>query len=177
MDLLSFLFDAIFYASITSILSIGIREFGLYNLASGAWLILGGWVGAFFFGLITGVNVPCNSSILIFAIVFLFLQVFLVYLLGNRFRSNKLTYLFISLGISLIIINVVPEFSLDSNYAVIPIEASSSNKIAFCVFALLTIICPYYIFKTSNWSKSVLNFRANKISKKAKSKNSNNSTS
>lgn len=150
--------DGALYFGTAVVLSLTSREFGLYNLAGGAWLVLGGWLAALM--LAGGHPLPLNSSLLP---VFLFLLLFQAaspVLLGNRLRKNPLSYLFVSLGVALVVIHVGGTYLLSSSGSSVPVDQSTWSVVAFLTFGGLSICAVFFLFQSPWWSRLVIRFRS-----------------
>lgn len=158
--------DSCLYALTTIVISITSRELRLYNLAAGAWLVLGGWMGAITMGTLKGTSVPVLNSIVLCCFFLIILQAGIPYLLGQKIRINPLTYLFVSLGMALIITNVVPAFFLKSSSVTIPFERSTFGIFLFAILSFVISCLVFWLFRSPFWAYLVLKFRINLFSPK-----------
>lgn len=159
--MISLFFDALLYAAITIVLSLSGREFKLYNLAGGAWLLTGGWLGAYLLGAQFNAPAPINPLWLILFAFLAGLQICSPLILKNTriLRDNSLNYLFISLGTALIILSLGPMLLLENYGVTIPIPQKLAGWMFFLIAFILIVISSLLIFRSRFWAKTVLDFR------------------
>ena len=80
--------DSLLYATTAIVLSLASREFRLYNLACGAWIVTGGWLGAMVIGSITGVATAANWWLVPFAVFALLTQIGITFLTIERILNT-----------------------------------------------------------------------------------------
>lgn len=157
--LLSILGDGTLYAAIAAVLALTSREFGLYNLASGAWLVLGGWMVYACARSQPSHSLIMNPWVLLLFLPLVALQVVSPVILKDRLRGNALSYLFVTLGAALVITNVAPTWLLSSAGATIPLQRTFNAVAMFffccCVSASLVLL----VFQSQSWAKLVIGFR------------------
>jgi hypothetical protein len=151
--------DGALYAAVAATLALTSREFGLYNLASGAWLVLGGWIVQSWVGLQPGHGAILNPWVLLFFLPLAALQIMSPLILRARLRGNVLSYLFVTLGGALVVTNVAPTWLLSSSGMTIPLQRSMHAVLVFficcCASALLVLV----VFRSQLWARLVISFR------------------
>jgi hypothetical protein len=155
-------FDALLYAATVKVLSLSTREFGLYNLAGGAWVILGGWAAAAVLGPFVGAPAPLHPWVFVLFLILACLQVSVPFILGSRIgvlRDNPLMYLFISLGVALVILSLGPGALLENYGDTIPIQQGWWGWVALVAFSAFVIVLVYWIFRGGRWARLVIDFR------------------
>ena len=155
-------FDALLYAATVKVLSLGSREFGLYNLAGGAWLVLGGWMAATAAGPLVGAPAPVRPWVFALFLLPALLQVAAPLVLGNKIailRDSPLVYLFITLGIALVILSVGPGLLLENFGDTIPIQQGWWGWLFLALCSALVAGVVYRVFNGRRWARLVIDFR------------------
>lgn len=151
--------DCTLYAIITIIISISSKEFGFYNLAAGIWLITGGWFGTYLYGSLNNIPIPLNFWIIPVTVVFAIIQIASPFLFEAKLRENKLAYMFISLGISLVISNLMTSFILNNHSAIIPLDQSNFALSFFLAVSALIAFGVWILLHSKFWAETVIKFR------------------
>jgi hypothetical protein len=152
--------DGVLYFGSTAALSLSSREFGLYNLSAGLWLVLGGW-------LVVAANAvsgdsypaPINAGFLWAFLLLAVVQVVLPFVLRKNIQRHPRNYLFVSLGIALIANNIGPTWLLTTSGATIPIQRRGLNDWLLAAVALSAVLAVRSIFRSKWWAHLVLSFR------------------
>ena len=151
--------DALVYASMAYALCLSSREFELYNLSSGAWLVIGGWLGAWIFGPLLQAPAPVRPWTFLFLPVIAAIQVLSPLFLGSGLYEKRLLYLFVSLGIALMLTAFGQVYLVNNSADIIPIQAQNPSYIATSASFIIIVSIVTVMFASKYWAKTVLSFR------------------
>jgi hypothetical protein len=157
--------DALLYAAMAYTLCLSSREFELYNLSSGAWVVIGGWLGAWIFGPLLGARAPVRPWAFLFLPLIAAIQVLSPLFLRNALHGKRLLYLFVSLGVALILTAFGQVYLVNNSADIIPIQAQVPSYIATFACLLFIVLLVSITFAGKYWAKTVLNFRLGKQNK------------
>jgi hypothetical protein len=149
--------DALLCATTTVVMSLSAKQFGLYNLAGGAWLMLGGWLGAWLMSPLTGVKPPISPLMFLLFVPSALIQVLSPYLLRGLIQTTPLSHMFISVGNALYITVVGQSMLQDTSGATIPY--TSHSELPLFAAALLVASTVYYVYRNRHWARCVIKFR------------------
>lgn len=154
--------NSLLYGATAGILSLTIRDIGYFNLASGSWILAGGWLYSIFVGYVSGVNLPVESywvfvlAILLLGVVHIMLPV----VLGRTFKENPIFYLFLSLGVALLLNNVVPIYGLEGYNEQIPAKISAAiSPWVYLVVILGIVVSATYLLNTKYYNRLAISVR------------------
>jgi len=152
--------DAILYAGVAATLCLTSREFSFYNLAAGAWVIVGGWLTAWTGSAILGWPGPAISGLWFFgAIALVVAQVAAPAALGESLRRAPLIYLLVSLGVALVLSSLGPAFLLEASGSTISVPPSTGALVVFGFVITMSVVVPVLVFRQKTWATTVLLFR------------------
>ena len=156
---ISVILDSLLYGATAIVLSLGSREFRLYNLACGAWVVLGGWLATLVLVHTTSFEAPGNYWLVLCTVGAIILQVGIPFLKTERILSHPLAYLFTSLGIGLFLINFVPATLLNGSYSSVPFSRTKWSIIIFIAFSCLVSMIVLKILQSKWWADLAINLR------------------
>ena len=151
--------NSLLYAATAYVLCLSGREFGLYNLAAGAWVVIGGWFTAWLLGPMLGAAAPINPLLFLLLPVVAAVQVLSPLILRDALSNKRLIYLFISLGVALILSAFGQVYLLQHSADTIPVQASSMVYAVSALLLFLILFLVTVMFSTQFWAKTVLIFR------------------
>jgi len=151
--------DALVFAVCTVVLCLGSREFGLFNLAAGGWIVLGGWLATSIRGWLTDTFVPVHPWPFMLFGGLAGLQCLCPFLLGEALRLRPLVYLFFTVGITLCINTFGPAFLLKNYGSVIASDLGLWGTICTLIGAFAAFCVPMLTFRSSLWARLVIDFR------------------
>jgi hypothetical protein len=149
--------DALLYGATTIVISLTSREFGLYNLAAGAWLVVGGWLCSFFIGLWTHAPVPVSPWIFVLFIVPAVLQISSPLVLRSGLCESPLVYLLVSLGVALTVTTVGEALLLRTSASTIPFN--EGGGLLMLIIGAGALISIRGITHSQRWAQTVIQFR------------------
>ena len=155
--MIELLLDGLLYAATAAVVSLSGREFKFYNLAAGAWIVLGGWLSAFLMGSWMHAPAPVHPWCFFLFLAPALAQVTSPLFLREKLRENPLVYLLVSLGIALIVTTLGTTFLLRMSSATIPIDRRGISFTVLVVAAV--VVLTWYLMQSSRWAKTVLEFR------------------
>lgn len=152
--------DALLFASTASILCLSVREFGLFNLAGGCILILGGWLAAW--GLSGGdfAVVPLNSWWLCIVFAALLLQISSPLLLKETLKRAPTLYLFLTIGVALFIGTVWPTRLQTSYGQIAPVLQTPWNDAISIAACLVIVLVSVVAVQSRKWNQCAVDYRA-----------------
>jgi hypothetical protein len=146
------------YGGIAAIISLTARGFRLYNLASGAWVVLGGWVW-YWLKSQAGTVVPVDPPWFLLLAVIACIQVALPWILRQQLVQNQIAYVFATVGIALLLDGAAPALLLKSYSAVIGIQGSVVHDAVVVGVALAIVAFCMTIIRSARYAKACVCFR------------------
>ena len=152
---------ALLYATVTGVLLISHREFALFNLSAGVWVVLGGWAASTFASVFTAGDVPVNTGWLILALTLGLGQTATPLVLRERI-SNPLLYMTGTIGFAIVTMSLGSNFVLAHAGATIPFGYSSIVTTTFFAVTIAILLGVSRLTTSIRWANAVFAFRYGK---------------
>lgn len=157
MSISTLLADVALYAGITAVISLTARGFRLYNLASGTWVLLGGWLSHWIIS--PPATVPVDPPWFLLTAAIACMQVALPWLLRRELVHQQMAYVFATIGIALLLDGAVPALLLRSYSAVIGLQGSVTHDAVVVGAALAVAALCITIMRSARYAKAGVCFR------------------
>jgi hypothetical protein len=149
--------EAAVYGAVTLAISLTARGFRLYNLASGFWVLIGGWLWCALADAPGGQQVDLRWGWVIACVGAL--QVALPILQRRQLIHNQIAYALGTVGVALILGGVVPALFLQTSSALIGVQATAAWDAAAVAAAVIVGMVSIAVVHSKWYARTSLSFR------------------